>query len=213
MPAPACVRARDVPDPRFAPVLWMGTKTRRALRRHSARQSSRPSFRPDHRLTGLSSGFPCEVPRSGGRREVSPLCPRHRRTDEGGPEGLRSPSRDASMALQRPVSANGHRSSRIDRLARPGPVPAVSEPSPLTCRSRSGVADLLRPSPRCRVEDSEGRGHRYTPHERAADRPPAGAGGVMALMALATTAPASNRSGDRPSAGRRDEAANSSSRV
>jgi len=96
MPAPACYWARDVPDPSFAPVLWMGTSTRRALRRHPARRSSQPSFRLGHRLTGLPSGFPSETPRSGGRQEVSPSCTRCRRGSDRGPKVPNRRLHDAS---------------------------------------------------------------------------------------------------------------------
>jgi hypothetical protein len=117
MPAPTCVLARDVPGPSIAPVLWMGPKTRRALQRHSARRSSQQSFRLIHRPTGASSGCPVETPRFGGHREVSPSCILRRRGADRGPRASSRRPHAASRASRRPVSANGHRSFRSNRLA------------------------------------------------------------------------------------------------
>lgn len=104
MLAPACYWARDVPGPSFTPVLWMGTKTRRALRRHPARRSSQLSFHRGHRPTDIPSGCPSETPRSGGRLEVSPSCTRCR---DGFDRGPRASSRCPHDALR--IAAPGSR--------------------------------------------------------------------------------------------------------
>jgi hypothetical protein len=140
MPAPTCVLARDVPDPSVAPVLWMGTSTRRALQRHSARRSSQQSFRRSHHPTGLPPGFPVETPRFGGRREVSPSCARWRRVAVRGP-------RASSRRLDEAQSHRGARfprtvTGRSDRSAwlRPGPFPSVVESTRRARREWSGTA-------------------------------------------------------------------------
>lgn len=153
IPAPACIRSRDVPDPRFAPVLWMGTKTRRALRRHPARRSYGLSFRSGHRLTGLSSGFPVERPRSGGRPEVSPLSLRHRRP----PTAARRPPVVVPRCPEG-FAASGSRERS----------PAVSNRPPGSAKSDSAVSGACPARPSSAVRDREPSGLlRALPREEA----------------------------------------------
>jgi len=162
MPAPTCVLARDVPGPSFAPVLWMGTSTRRALQRHSARRSPQQSFRRSHRPTGFPSGFPVERPRLGGRRQVSPVCARYRRAAFSRPEGLEKSSRRRVVASRRPVPANGHRSFRSIRLASAW---SVSVRCGVRPSRRSGMVwdrNLPNPPARCRTAGSAVRDHPST---------------------------------------------------
>lgn len=165
----------------------------------TARQASRPVSR---------TGRPGPMVVQKCRRSVLDIVVRRPQ-----PEGCLSSSHAVSWTSRRPVSANGHRSSRIDRLARPGTIPTVS-----------GAVSSL-PSSAVRGHEPPGT-LRTLPREETLDaaatlprsagsvaRPPVGTGGVMALITLAACGPTSDRSEDRPSAGARGEAANSPSRV